>query len=112
MVDEDLLFAVSVKDTLNIGETTNIVITIQDENGNPIVAGSTLELSTSNGGELSWTTLDETGDPGITKYYAPITNDKNPLDTPGFTVITVELESPNGNWTFYSNPIYLSVMSP
>ncbi|MFC1692392.1 Ig-like domain-containing protein [Candidatus Latescibacterota bacterium] len=93
---------------LNIGDSANLTITIYDHNGNPVVAGSKLTLS-STIGKLSNTSI-VTDDPGTTEYYVSLTNNLNPLsDSPGNTVVTVKLESPNGNVQNQSSTISLTI---
>ena len=54
-----------------------------------------------------------TDDPGRTTYTVTLTNDLDPVtQTPGNTVISVELNSPNGSDTVDSAPIFLSTTAP
>ena len=98
------------KDTVYRGDKTDIIITIHDMNENPIVGGSTLTLS-STLGTLSQRSIT-TGDPGQIKYHVTLTNDLDPLagDNPGYAVVTVKLESPNGSGSIEKS-VYLSTSS-
>jgi hypothetical protein len=94
--------------TLLNGKSTDITITIHDFNNNPVMGGSTLEFSTALG-SLS-TTKVTTNSPGTNTYRVSLTNDIDPInDTPGNTVVTVKLTSPNGNLTETSAPIYMDI---
>jgi len=98
------------KDTLNVGESTSILITIHDVNGNPVVGESTLTISSASGA-VSTKSITTT-DPGQITYHTTLSNDLDPLyDTPGSTVVSVKLESPNGGYTVESAPIYLTISS-
>jgi hypothetical protein len=97
---------------LDIGEVAAITIRIQDSNGNPIVHDSEVSIATTKG-SLSTTSVT-TGDPGRTLYMTTLTNDLDPLhDTPGNAVITVRLQSHNGDHTIeIDNPVYLTINAP
>ncbi|MBT4484380.1 MAG: hypothetical protein HOC71_11970, partial [Candidatus Latescibacteria bacterium] len=102
----------SSKNTLYVTESATITITVHDQNGNPVVGGSEISLSTTLG-SLSTDSIT-TGDPGVTVYTATLTNDLNPLlsgATSGSAVVLVELSSPNGNYIVESFPIFLSISS-
>ncbi len=105
-------FTVVPDDTLlNLGESTGITITIADFNGNPIMHGSAITISTSLG--LLSNNSITTGDPGVTEYFVSLTNDLDPLtDTAGNATVTVKLVSPNGTSTMQSVPISLTIMNP
>ena len=94
------------------GQSTVITITIHDINGNPVMGGSEMTLSTTIG-ELS-TKILTTGSPGDTTYKITLTNNLDPLsDSSGDTVVSVKLTSPNGgDKTVASIPIYMSISSP
>ncbi len=93
------------------GVSTVVTITIYDINGNPIMGGSEMTIS-STIGELSAKILT-TGSPGETTYKITLTNNLDPLsDAAGDTVVSVKLTSPNGNKTVASIPIYMSLSSP
>jgi len=103
--------AVPATNILYKGQSTVITITIHDSNGNPVMGGSEMTLS-STLGELSTKTLT-TGSPGDTTYKATLTNNLDPLsDTSGDTIVSVKLTSPNGDKTVASIPIYMSTSSP
>jgi len=96
----------SAAPTVYRGETATITITLRDANGNPVMGGSELKLS-SKIGSLSTATIT-TASPGSTVYTVALTNDLDPLsDLPGNTVINVALTSPNGDVTVTSAPIYM-----
>lgn len=99
-------FTVSTSATdLAPGESAVIDFTIYDVNGNPIVPGSEITIS-SNGGVLSWTSL-VTSDPGQTHYSVTITNNIDPLDPSArafSTAVTIDVKSENGN-VVQSSPI-------
>jgi hypothetical protein len=102
------------------GQSTDIVIVIHDDNGNPVIGGSTIEISTpvmesgsTTVGKLT-TTKITTNSPGQTVYSVSLTNNLNPnrYPTPDIsqnTIVTVTLRSPNGDYTRHSVPIFLSV---
>ena len=80
------------------GESALISFTIYDVNGNPIVGGSEITVS-SNGGALSWTSLI-TADPGQTHYNVTVTNNIDPSDPSARTFstpVTIDVKSENGN---------------
>ena len=52
---------------LGVGQSTTLAITIKDVNGNPVVAGSELSISTTVGALSKRTMI--TADPGQTTYY-------------------------------------------
>jgi len=94
-------FAVSAdKTTLSPGESAVITIECWDENGNPVVSGSTLEASAtpSDVAELSWTS-ETTDDPGNCHYYLTVTNTINPTDTTAVASLVrvrAKIDSKNG----------------
>ncbi len=93
-------------DTLYTGESTQIIFDIYDINGNPIVAGSTISASVSNGGALSWTSI-ETEDPGVTRYYLTLANNLDPGsgDTKiKKTTVFIKVDSENGNPSLEVSP--------
>jgi hypothetical protein len=84
-------------DTLAPGESSIISFKIYDENGNPIVPGSEINISV-NGGALSWSSLT-TDDPGITHYSVSLTNNLDPNDPDArevSTPVTISVNSENG----------------
>ncbi len=92
------------------GQSTDIAVTVHDQNGNPIMGGSTIEFSTQMGA-LS-TAKITTNAPGATRYTVTLTNDLDPLnDNAGNTVVTVRVKGPNGEYTEQSTPIFLSLSS-
>lgn len=96
------------KTEIHLGETAKLTVTIHDVNGNPVVGGSTIDI-TSEIGALSPKSI-ETSSPGKTTYYVYLTNDKDSqFDTPENAVVSVKLTSPNGNITLSSPPILLDV---
>ncbi|MDQ7064940.1 MAG: Ig-like domain-containing protein [candidate division KSB1 bacterium] len=92
------------------GEAATIIITIYDENGNPIVPGSSITLE-ADAGKLSWTEL-VTSDPGKTKYVVALTNNLDPND-PNAKETTVsvgiKVTSKNGNDVISTPPIQLKL---
>jgi chorismate mutase len=93
------------------GESTDIDITIMDTNGNPVVGGSTIDI-TSPLGALSPARIT-TNTPGTTHYSVTLTNDLDPLnDTAQNTVVTVIVKGPNGQYSKQSVPIFLSLAAP
>jgi hypothetical protein len=94
--------------TLLNGNSTNITIIIKDINGNPVVGGSTIEIS-SPMGSLS-TAKFTTNSPGTTMYTVTLTNTLDPLkDIAQNTVISVKLQGPNGQYLKQSVPIFMSL---
>ena len=103
--------AVPATNILYKGQSTVITITLHDINGNPMMGGSEMTLS-STLGALSAKTI-ETGSPGDTTYKVTLTNNLDPLsDTSGDTIVSVDLKSPNGNKSVASIPIYMSTSAP
>lgn len=104
-------FEIEVEKTfMYIGETIFVTITIHDINGNPIAGGSMIKIDTAFGG-LS-TSQIETDSPGTTTYRVALTNNLDPaVDKAGDTVVNVTLESPNGNITDISEPVFMSLLS-
>ena len=104
-------FTLSVSDTsLSPGESAVINIEIYDENGNPIVAGSTISAECS-AGALSWTSW-VTSDPGVTSYQVSLTNNLdpgNPDAKPTATPVTIKVQSQNGNVMKSTVPIRLNL---
>ena len=104
-------FGLSVSDTsLSPGQSATIDIEIYDENGNPIVGGSTLTAEAS-AGALSWTSW-VTSDPGVTTYQLKLTNNLdpgNPDAKPTATPVTIKVESQNGNVMKSTIPIQLNL---
>ncbi|UCH90213.1 MAG: Ig-like domain-containing protein, partial [Thermoplasmata archaeon] len=98
------------KDSVYRSDKADLIITVHDINENPIVGGSKLTLS-STLGTLSQKSIT-TGEPGRIKYRVTLTNDLDPLagDDPGWAVVTVSLESPNGSDSIEKS-IYLSTSS-
>jgi adhesin/invasin len=97
--------------TLDIGETAIITITIKDPNGNPVVGGSIINID-SEYGALSSKAIT-TSSPGKTVYTVSLTNTLDMVsDVAKDTVVNVELESPNGNFTAISVPIHFTVIVP
>ncbi|MFC1552465.1 Ig-like domain-containing protein [Candidatus Latescibacterota bacterium] len=95
------------KDILHLGETAILTIRLYDNNGNPVVGGSTL-VFTSDVGALSPATIETTG--RETTYTVSITNDKDPqFGISGNAVVGVKLTSPNGNISTLSPPILLDI---
>jgi len=104
-------FGLSLSDTsLSPGQSATIDIEIYDENGNPIVGGSTISAETS-AGALSWTSW-VTSDPGVTSYQLQLTNNldpSNPDAKPTATPVTIKVESKNGNVMKSTVPIQLNL---
>jgi len=103
----------SSEDSLWPGEYAEIIISLWDINGNPIIGGSLLEVNsepTSISVELSWSTLN-TGDPGSCYYYLYIYNMIDPTkedDRPGWARVRIQVTSDNGSGIIYSDPIYMA----
>ncbi|MDP2982110.1 MAG: invasin domain 3-containing protein [Candidatus Latescibacter sp.] len=95
--------------TLLNGQSTNITIMIKDINGNPVVGGSTIDI-TSLLGELSPAKIT-TNSPGTTVYSVTLKNSLDPTkDMAGNTVITVKLKGPYGEYIIKSVPIFMSLI--
>ncbi len=105
------VFTVTASDTaLSPGESATIDFEIYDENGNPIVPGSEITVS-STAGNLSWTSLT-TADPGATRYQVLLTNNLDPSDPNAketATPVTVHVNSQNGNLVQSSGTIQLKL---
>lgn len=94
--------------TLYRGQSTTVRIRIHDNNGNPVMGGSSLTISSSQG-NLSTNKITTTT-PGRVEYQVTLINDLDPdIDEPGNTVITVNLESPNGDFVQTSTPVFMSL---
>ncbi len=103
-------FSVSANDySLDLGEVAQITIDISDVNGNPVLANSTIAV-TSTEGELSSKSFT-TADPGKTQFITSLTNNLDPLtDSPSNAIVTVKLTSENGNHSVdIIQPIYLTI---
>jgi len=83
-------------DSLAVGESTTITLRVYDENGNPVVPGSKI-TATASAGEISPAEI-VTGDPGTTTYTFTFANNLDPQeDSTTASVVTISLESENGN---------------
>ena len=96
------------KDSLSIGEFANINIRVYDYNGNPVAAGSSLNVSTT-AGELSDSNLMPGSDKygyGRTFFSTQLLNNLKPDDDPKQAMVKITLDSPNGTGKI-TIPIYL-----
>ena len=94
------------KDSLRIGEEAVITITVMDINGNPVIFGSTIRLTTTNGGSVS-PTIITTYDPGSPIYVIVLTNNLTTLGTATSTRVNISITSDNGTGNIKSPPIWL-----
>ena len=105
--------ATTNKTELNIGESAHITIRLYDVNGNPVAAGSSLNVS-SESGELSETELmpePERYGFGSTIFSTQLSNNLDPEnDKAKTTNVLIELKSPNGDGKI-SIPIKLNITS-
>ena len=97
--------------SIDIGETATFTITIMDVNGNPVVGGSEISIDATYG-TLSTREIT-TASPGRTRYTVSLTNTLDYLtDVATNAVVTVSIDSANGNFTASSAPIILTVDVP
>ncbi|RMD93960.1 MAG: hypothetical protein D6814_15015, partial [Calditrichaeota bacterium] len=92
------------------GEAANITITLYDENGNPVVPGSTIMVS-AEAGKLSWTEL-QTDDPGKTRYSVSLINNLDPNDPNARETavnVGIKVSSANGKDVISTPPIQLKL---
>ncbi len=103
------VFTVATSDTgLSPGQSALITFDVYDENGNPIVPGSSI-AARSGAGELSWSSIT-TADPGQTRYQVMLTNNIDPNDSEAKeanTPVTIQITSRNGNVVNSSPSIHL-----
>ena len=102
--------AVTNKSELAIGESATISIRVYDHNGNPVAAGSSLNVSTT-AGELSDSNLMPSADKygfGTTFFSTQLLNNLKPDDEPAQAMVKISLDSPNGTGKI-SIPINLKV---
>lgn len=104
-------FYAEVTDTVIYpGESSTIRFTIYDINGNPIVPGSRITITT-DAGKLSWKEL-VTGDPGKTKYSVSLVNNLDPNDPDAretATSLGIRVEGKNGTEVISTRPIQLKL---
>ncbi len=103
--------AIADKSTLKVGESTAIHIRLFDIHGNPVAAGSTLNASATKGSLSETSLIPSTEDYGYgtTFFSTRLTNDLKPgEDQPTNSVVTIELDSPNGNQKVSVN-VFLSI---
>lgn len=103
--------AVTDKDSLSVGEVATIDIRVYDWNGNPVAAGSSLNVSTT-AGELSDTNLMPSADRygfGTTFFSTQLLNNLKPGEDEATTaMVKINLDSPNGTGKI-SIPIALKI---
>lgn len=90
--------AVTNKTELAIGESATISIRVYDTHGNPVAAGSSLNVSTT-AGELSDTNLMPSADRygfGTTFFTVQLLNNLKPEDKATTAMVKINLDSPNG----------------
>lgn len=82
------------------GGYVDLVVFVHDACGNPLVSGTSIEI-TSSGGTLvgnTKVTLPDTQSPGYTQFWVRLTDDSaNETDPPVGATITVEVTSKNGD---------------
>jgi hypothetical protein len=100
-------------DTLQPGESVRIDVYALDQNGNPIVGGST--VTAIHKPEKRPASVDpggfKTGDPGVTHYSFSLTNNINPdkpEDTPGVAWAYIHILSRNGDIQLASDVVYMA----
>jgi hypothetical protein len=85
------------------GGYVDLVVYVRDACGNPLVSGTSIEI-TSSGGTLvgnTKVTLPDTQSPGYTQFWVRLTDDSsNETDPPVGATITVEVTSKNGDAGF------------